>query len=74
MRIVVYGPDGTIIEDRGESEVPAPEPMLSYEVVAVLNVVLGLWSLADAANAIGRQPEDLIAEAEAWAAAEGSQP
>lgn len=74
MRVVVYGPDGTIIEESGEPDALPPTPMLPHEVIAVLNAVLGLWSLNDAANAIGRQPEDLIAEAEAWAAAGGSQP
>lgn len=71
MRVIIYDSDGAVIEDTGESEVPAPEPMLPYEVVAVLNVVLGLWSLTDAANAIGRAPDDLVAEAQAWAVAGG---
>jgi hypothetical protein len=38
-------------------------------VAATLNVVLGLWSLQDAANAVGLTPDDLIAEAQAWEAA-----
>jgi hypothetical protein len=39
-------------------------------VIATLNVVLGLWPIEDAANAVGLMPADLIAEAEAWAAAQ----
>lgn len=69
MRVVVYGPDGAIIEDSGDPGVPTQQPMLPYEVMAVLNVVTGLWTLQDAANAIGRQTDDLIAEAQAWAVA-----
>lgn len=72
MRVVVYASDGTIIEDSGEPGVPPQQPMLPYEVMAVLNVVTGLWTLTDAANAIGRMPEDLIAEAQAWAVAGGN--
>jgi hypothetical protein len=40
-------------------------------VFATLNVVLGIWSLEDAANAIGRKPEQLVAEAQSWAVAQG---
>ena len=69
MRVVVYGPDGSIIEESGHPEKPPQDSMLPHEVAAVLNVVLGLWTLQDAANAIGRVPEDLVAEAEAWAVA-----
>jgi hypothetical protein len=35
-------------------------------VAATLNVVLGLWSLADAANAVNQPEQALIDEAEAW--------
>lgn len=38
-------------------------------IFATLNAVLGVWTLEDAANAAKLTPEDLIAEAEAWAAA-----
>jgi hypothetical protein len=38
-------------------------------VSATLNAVLGVWPLADAANAVGLTEADLIHEAEAWAAA-----
>jgi len=38
-----------------------------FGVIATLNAVLGVWSLADAANAVGLTQQDLIAEAQAWA-------
>lgn len=38
-------------------------------VAATLNAVLGIWTLEDAANVVGLTPQDLINEAEAWAAA-----
>lgn len=72
MRMVSYDAHGNVIEDVGEWEPLVPPPMLPHEVVAVLNVVLGLWSLQDAANAIGRHPDDLVAEAQAWAVAGGN--
>lgn len=68
--MVSYDADGNIVEETGEYEPLVTPPMYPYEAMAVLNVVLGLWSLEDAANAIGRQPEDLVAEAEAWAVAQ----
>lgn len=46
------------------------QPLDKFGVMATLNVVLELWTLEDAANAVGLQPEDLIAEAEAWAVAQ----
>ena len=45
------------------------ERLDGYQVVATLNAVLGVWTLADAANAAGVEPDHLIAEAQAWAAA-----
>jgi hypothetical protein len=42
-------------------------PLDSIGVMATLNAVLGVWSLADAANAVGLTQQDLIAEAQAWA-------
>ena len=42
-------------------------PLDSIGVIATLNAVLGVWSLADAANAVGLTQQDLIAEAQAWA-------
>jgi hypothetical protein len=46
------------------------QPLDPAGVAATLNVVLGLWPLEDAANAVGLTPDDLIAEAQAWEAAE----
>jgi 1,6-anhydro-N-acetylmuramate kinase len=39
-------------------------------VLATLLAVLEITTVQDAANAVGLTPEDLIAEAEAWKAAE----
>ena len=51
-------------------EVDDPQqPLNSFGVFATLNVVIGVWSLQDAANAVGLSPAELIAEAQAWAAA-----
>jgi hypothetical protein len=45
-------------------------PLDAAGVAATLNAVLGLWAVEDAANAVGQPPEALVAEAEAWAAAQ----
>lgn len=42
-------------------------PLDTLGVIATLNAVLGLWPLEDAANAVGLSPDDLVAEAQAWA-------
>jgi len=47
-------------------------PLDTNGVMATLNAVLGLWSLQDAANAVGLTPDDLVHEAQAWAAAENN--
>lgn len=59
-----------------EIELPDPvqQPLPTDGVIATLNAVLGLWTLQDAANASGYTEEQLVAEAQAWAAAEGSNP
>jgi hypothetical protein len=44
-------------------------PLDTLGVMATLNAVLGIWSLQDAANAVGLTPDDLVHEAQAWAAA-----
>jgi hypothetical protein len=46
-------------------------PLNTSGVMATLNAVLGLWSLQDAANAVGLNEQDLINEAQAWAVAQG---
>lgn len=53
----------------GEEQVPY-DPLDGYQIVAALNAVLGIWTLQDAANAAGTSPEHLVAEVEAWAAAQ----
>ena len=54
-----------------EYEIDVPQqPLQGAQVLATLNAVLGIWSLQDAANAVGLLPEDLIVEAQAWAVAE----
>jgi hypothetical protein len=51
-----------------EAEWQVPDtPLNVLGVMATLNAVLGVWSLADAANAVGLTQQDLIAEAQAWA-------
>ena len=46
-------------------------PLNTEGVIATLNAVLGLWTVEDAANAVGLTPADLVAEAQAWALAQG---
>lgn len=45
-----------------------PPPLDFNGVAAALNVVLGLWSLEDAANAAGVPEDALVAEALSWKA------
>ena len=53
-----------------EYEIDVPQqPLQGVEVLATLNAVLGIWSLQDAANAVKLTQAELIAEAQAWAAA-----
>jgi len=47
-----------------------PTPLDTAGVIATLNAVLGIWDIEDAANAVGLTPDDLIREAQAWAAAQ----
>jgi hypothetical protein len=42
-------------------------PLDRLGVMATLNVVLGIWSLTDAANTVGLSEQDLVNEALAWA-------
>jgi hypothetical protein len=53
-----------------ETPDPPQTPLDPTGVIATLNVVLGLWPIVDAANAVGLTPEDLITEAQAWAVAQ----
>ena len=53
-----------------EAEWEVPDtPLNALGVMATLNVVLGIWSLSDAANAVGLTEQDLITEAQSWAVA-----
>lgn len=66
---------GVVIETREltleERRRNGPQPLNSDGVFATLNAVLGLWPLEVAANAVGLTPQDLINEAQGWAAAGG---
>lgn len=63
--------DGNLIVDEW---VDAPYGLLTgHQVVATLNAVLGVWTLTDAANVAGVEPDHLIAEAQAWAVAQETQ-
>lgn len=50
---------------------PPPEPLDPVGALATLLVVVGTLDVVDAANAVRLTPDDLVAEAEAWAAASG---
>jgi len=49
-----------------------PQPLDPMGAAMTLLAVLGVVPLDDAANAVGLTPDDLIAEAEAWAVAQAS--
>ena len=75
MRHTVFGlggyditkPNNNIVE---EYDIDVPQqPLEGVQIVATLNAVLGVWSLQDAANAVRLSPQELVAEAQAWAAA-----
>lgn len=78
MRTTVYGPGGfdptkpnsNIVE---EYDLPDPPqaPLDATGALATLLAVTGTLTVEDAANAVGLPPEALVAEAEAWAAAQG---
>jgi hypothetical protein len=48
-------------------------PTSSIVSLATLLVVLDVLPIEDAANAVGLTPDDLVAEAEAWAVASETQ-
>jgi hypothetical protein len=80
MKITTYGlggydptkPNNNIVEEVEQAE-PTQLPLDPTGVIATLNAVFGLWPIEDAANAVGLTPKHLIAEAEAWAAAQEAQ-
>ena len=59
---------GNVLERREWEE--AYPPLTGHQIVATLNAVLGVWPLEDAANVAGVESNHLIAEAQAWAAAQ----
>ena len=77
MNVTIYGPGGydpskpnnNVID---EYEVPDPprSPLDPTGALATLLAVTEVLDVADAANAVGLTPDDLVAEAEAWAAAQ----
>ncbi len=69
LRVMRYAEDGTLLSDETVEVPHAPLP--PEGVAATLNVVLGLWPIEDAANAVGLTPADLEAEALAWSLAAG---
>jgi len=64
---VVEGPRPLTPEERQQY---AKSPLDPTGALATLLAVLELSTVQDAANAVGLAPEDLVAEAEAWAAAD----
>jgi hypothetical protein len=66
MRHRIFDSAGTLLDEFDEPDGPRV-PLDHSGVIATLNAVLGLWPLADAANAVGLTTDDLVAEAEAWA-------
>lgn len=55
-----------------ESEIEIPDtPLDKIGVIATLLAVSGVVSVGDAANSVGLKPQDLIVEAQSWAAASG---
>ena len=53
-----------------QAEAERQRPLDSAGALATLLAVNEILPLVDAANAVGLNPEDLIAEAEAWSAAQ----
>jgi hypothetical protein len=63
---VVEGPRPLTLDERRRY---GPQPLEPLGAAMTLLAVLGVVPLADAANAVGLTPDQLVAEAEAWAAA-----
>ena len=56
-----------------ETPDPPASPLDPTGALATLLAVTETLTVIDAANAVGLTPEDLVAEAEAWAAAQGAE-
>jgi hypothetical protein len=77
MKMITYGlggydptkPNNNIVEEVEQAE-PTQLPLDPTSTLATLLAVTGTLTVTDAANAVGLVPADLIAEAEAWAAAQ----
>ena len=70
MKHYIYDADGTLI---AEHDIPeTPQPLDATGALATLLAVTETVTVADAANAVGLTADDLVAEAEAWAAAQSS--
>ena len=70
--VVRYAPDGTITSTETLTGLPVEPlypPLDPTGALATLLVVLELVPLGDAANAIGEEPDHIVAEAEAWSLA-----
>jgi hypothetical protein len=64
--VVVDGPRPMTVEERRRYGKP---PLDQIGAAMTLLAVNGVVSVEDAANAVGLTPDDLVAEAEAWAVA-----
>jgi hypothetical protein len=67
MKHVQINPDGTVVEITVED---VHMPLNEFGVIATLLAVGGVLSVEDAANAFGLTTNNLIAEAQSWAAAQ----
>jgi len=61
-------PNNNIVHEEDVPD-PKPQPLDGVGVLATLLAVVGSVTVEDAANAVGLTPQDLIHEAQAWAAA-----
>lgn len=67
MKIFYTNPDGQQIV--GELSGPSPVSLDAVGALATLLAVESVLSVDDAANAVGLTPQDLVNEAQGWAAA-----
>lgn len=80
MKEITYGiggydptkPNNNIVQIE-ESPDPPQSPLDATGALATLLAVTGTLTVVDAANAVGLTPQDLTAEAQAWAAAQETQ-
>ena len=69
MELVYTDTDKSIHRDADGVEHTDWHHLRPEAIAATLNACLGVWPLADAANACGVPADRLVFEAEAWAAA-----